>query len=387
MRLSALLVMLLVLGTGLAGCLGEDEAPEPAVSDEQGGVVFEEGAIDDGTREANESLGAMDHMHDYWKGAERVTIMDEAVTVDPFTGLAFTFFNVYEGTPGVGGAFLQLPDGSIVFEGTGQLEFTVSWSEATITGMGVRYRSAASEDFSEEMPLQQGEPLVVEVTPAMTDMPHAKTSRWMFLLTPSQAGQAMVGTFNVKVDVIKTRDPTLFPGHPDLFGDASTLELFRGQGQSSQSSGPMTVVGFATRQPQADDSVQSARVVPMETLSMTGNLSILSASASTGDVAEVWLEYKPADSFRFYRAQLLASDAEAGTYQFGWPVEMAQTDSPYASESAWHFRVRATTDPSGGALETQMRGISDVQVEFELVVVAYDALLEGIGPLEQRDRD
>jgi hypothetical protein len=389
-QLLSLLAFVTLLTGAFAGCLGEDDDPDAEAREaerlaaEKAALEAAEQPVDDGSQEANASLGEQDHIHDYWMGAERVTLMDEDIAMDPFRTLAFTFMNTAMGTPGVGGHFFELPEGSIVYEGTGQLELLVTWSDPTITGMGASYRSAESETFSAEVPLASGEPLVVEVTPGMCDMPHAKSSRWMFWLSPAQAGQSMAGTFHVKVDVVKTRDPTLFPGHPDLFGDANTLTLFDGSGQSAQTSFVQDFVSIATQE-RTDDSIISEKVVPMDTLSMTANLTITSAQAGVGNVADVWVEYRPADSFRYYRAQLLASDEAAGTYQFGWPVEMAQTDSPYAKQSQWHFRVRATSDPTGQG-DMQLRGISDVQIDYDMVVVAYDALLEGIDPVQGDDR-
>lgn len=388
MRLPFSLVVAVLLGAGFAGCLGDDgPTPEQVEAERvaaekaaiEAAMAAENATIDDGTKEANETLGEQPHIHDYWKGAERVTLMDESIPLEPFEAMFFTMMNTAMQNPGVGGHFLQLPEGSIVYEGTGQLEFTVTWSDPTITGMQVRYHSAESESFTEPQPLQSGAPLVIEVTPGMCDMPHGKSSRWLFWLQPA-TGQSAAGSINVKVDIVKTRDPTKFPGHPDLFGDANTLTLFDGAGKSSQTSWPSRMASFLTQQSQ-DDSIISEKVVPMDTLSMTANLTIVNAQATLGGVSEIWVEYRPADSWRYYRAQLLASDETAGTFQFAWPVEMAQTDSPYAKFSQWHFRVRAESDPTGMGSQF-LGGAGDVQVDYEMVVVAYDALLDGIEPFD-----
>jgi hypothetical protein len=147
-----------------------------------------------------------------------------------------------------------------------------------------------------------------------------------------------------------------------------------------------TFVGFATDNMQ-ESGVRSSKVVPMETLSMTANVTITSASASIGKVAKVDFLYHAAGGFGWDRAQVLFADAEAGVYQFAWPVEMGMTDSPYAEQSQWAFDLLIQTDATGTG-STSLRGVTDAQVDYDLVVVAYDSLLEGIEPLsEDEDED
>lgn len=379
----ALVAGALVLAAGFSGCLNdapEEDAPErlPQATNETANVT-----VDDGTKEMSADLGHQPHMHDYWTGRERVTLMDEDVQSDPFMTTFFTFFNVIGSkSPAVGGAFLEMPDGAIVYEGTGQLEFTASWTDPAVTGMQLRYRSAASPDFSEPQALTGGQPFVVEVTPEMSDMPHEKTSRWMFLLTPA-TGQAIAGTFHVKIDIVKMRDIEQFPGHPELFNGASTLTLYDGPAQSSQSSFPARIVQVATTgfSPE-DDGVPSAAVVPMETMSMTANVTISSATASVGKVTGATFLYKPANTNRYMRANVIASNPETGIYQFAWPVEMSETDSPYAKSSQWSFDLHVSTDPTGTG-NNQCGGCSDAQVDYTLTVVAYDALVEGAEEVDE----
>ena len=375
------LTVALLASAGLSGCLDSgDEAPPtemgPAPAETESNVT-----VDDGTAEMPKDIGAMPHAHDYWTGKERITLLDQDVQVDPFSALFFSFFNVVGSrTPAVGGAFVQLPDGAIVFEGTGQLEFTASWSDPGVTGMTLRYRSAASPQFSEPAALTNGQPLVVEVTPEMSDMPHEKTSRWEFLLTPA-AGQTMVGAFHAKVDIVKMRDIESFPGHPELFNGAHTLTLYEGPASSSQGSFATRIVdgavnGFRFQR----EGVVPTAVVPMETMSMTANVTITSTTSSLGKVSGVMFLVKPANENGFRWAKMIASDPDAGTYQFAWLVEMEQTDSPYAKTSQWAFDLHLQTDPTGTG--AQCGGCSDAQVDYNLVAVAYDAPVEGAEELQ-----
>lgn len=373
--LTPVALLCILLGAAFAGCLGgSDEPAPPQIATNETEDLSN--ITDDGTTEMSADLGHMPHLHDYWKGAERVTIMDDDVEVDQFTAIGFTFFDVFMGTPGVGGTFFQLPEGALVYEGTGKMEITASWSDPTVTGAGIRYRTPASESFAEVVPLTQGSPLALEITPEMTDMPHDKESRWTFLLVPAQAGQAIVGKVHFKMDIIRVRDIEMFPGHPELFAGEHTLTLFDGVAESSSQNFASMIVGFAT-QNQKESGVRSSKVVPMETMTMTANVTITSATSNVGTVSDVDFLYKPAGSFRSMRAQVLSSDPEAGVYQFAWPVEMQQTDSPYAKTSQWSFDLLIHSETADGLPQ---RGLADTQVDYNLQVVAYDTLLEGVDP-------
>lgn len=365
---------------GLAGCLGGDEpAAEPVAPVEDPSAMETNATVDDGTTPMDADLGHMPHLHDYWMGKERVTIMDEEVEADQFEALFFTFFGIRSGTPGVGGTFFQPPEGALVYEGTGKMEIVATWSDPTITGAGIRYRTPASEEFSAVQALQPGAPLAIDVTPEMTDMPHDKESRWMFLLVPAQAGQTIVGNVHVRIDIIRVGDITLFPGHPELFQGQNTLVLFDGVATSSSQSFPARFAGAVTGNEQ-ESGVRSSKVVPMETLSMTANVTITSTTSNVGSVSDLQFLYKPAGSFRWYRGDLLASDDAAGTYQFAWPVEMQETDSPYAKTSQWLFDLLIRTDPGTGQ---DLQGISDTQVDYTLQVVAYDSVVDGAEPRDE----
>lgn len=381
--LAGIPLAILVVLASFSGCLGNDD-PAPADDalatneSELGNVT-----VDDGTTEMDIDVGHAPHIHDYWLGKERVTIMDDDVTVDQFRALQFTFVNtIFFGSPGVGGAFFQLPEGGIVYEGTGKMEILPTWTDPTITGASLRYRSPASESFSEPQTLTPGQPLVIEVTPEMTDMPHDKESRWIFILTPAGTGGAIVGKVHFLIDIVRMRDIEMFPGHPELFAGEHTLTLFEGAAKSSQQNWGTMIAGAIT-QNQQESGVRAAKVVPMETMSMTANVTITSATTNVGEVSNVSFLYHRAGDFGYSRAQMLSGDPTTGIYQFGWPVEMSDTDSPYAKTSQWAFDMRVQTDPAGMGWETQ--GLADAQIDYELVVVAYDTLLDGIEPPEDDD--
>lgn len=364
-------LLLLALASLAAGCLGSDPVEDPA---HPGG-----GADADPLPGAPDPAdpGARPHLHDYWTGRERVTLLDTDVKVDPSQAADYTFYNVLVASnPAVGGALVTLPDGATVYEGTGVLELTATWTDPTITGLALRHRSAASPEFSEKAPLASGAALAIEVSPAMTDMPHEQVSRWAFLLEPEGPGDVVEGTVHVTVDIVKMRDVTLFPAHPKLFGDAHAKTVFSGQGTVVQRNAATYYATLVTDPDALEAPALAAQaLVPMETRAMTANLTITSATATAGQVSNVALRYRAADTQAFRLADPVASDPAAGTFAFAWPVEMAQTDSPYAAQSNWLFDLIVyTRDPAGATPDCS--GCTDSRVDFRLDVVAYDAAPE-----------
>ncbi|MHB8604220.1 MAG: hypothetical protein ACYDCK_03105 [Thermoplasmatota archaeon] len=388
----ALLAALLFAGTAFAGCLsGKPSGPaSPTATSSQ--PAPEKNSLlsnstndsartnvtDDGTRSNDSMLGSMPHMHDYWHGKERVTLMDTDVTVDPTTGFQYTFYNLFvDREPAVGGVAIHLPDGATVYEGTGRLELTATWTTQTITGLAVQYRTAANSKLSDAKPLSSGAPLVVTVTPDMTDMPHMTTSKWAFLFTPPSAGGVIEGTFHLKVDIVKLRDITLFPGHPDLWQGKHQKDILDADETSTQNNFVTDIANFATGAsgPGDDPGFAPKDVVPMETMGMLVNVHITSVTGTTGTVSSVNLFYHGADTGAngYRQATQVTGDPATGKFVYRLPsVQMKQTDSPYAKVSQWRFILQVGTDPTSGALGFDCGGCTGAQVSFHALVTVYD---------------
>lgn len=381
------LAALIILSGAFAGCLsGKPSAPadekartQAAVAAAASNATVNSSMVDDGSGSVD--TGRVAHMHDYWQGRERITLLNDDVSVDAPNAIGFTFFDVLRGTPGVGGSVVNLPDEAIVYEGTGKMEFTITWTDPTITGMGLSYKTAASPSYGAPKDMKSGAPVSIDVAPDMTDMPHEKTSRWGFLLTPDQAGQVIFGKFHIKIDIIRMRDITLFPGHPELFHGLHTLELWKGAASSSQTTFVTQGVNAVTKSPGQDDTLQSKAVVPMEARSMTANVTVKSVNNDIGKMTNLTFLVKPANSNRYADAKLISVDAATNTYRYAWLVDMRMTDSPYAKESMWRFDVQVDTDPSSGTFHSQCGGCSNAKVDYDLVVMAYDGAVEHAGKL------
>ncbi|MFA5862672.1 MAG: hypothetical protein WDA16_13355 [Candidatus Thermoplasmatota archaeon] len=377
-----LFVAVLMLGGAFAGCFsgatsGSSSEKTQTQSASATNSSINSSLVDDGSGNMTVDTGHMAHMHDYWQGRERVTLMETDLQVDVPTAMMFTFFDLSRGTAGVGGVSVNLPDEQIVFEGTGKMEFTATWTDPTITGMGLTYKTAASPSYGAPKDITSGTPAVIVVAPDMTDMPHSKTSRWGFLLAPDKAGEVIYGKIHVKVDIVRMRDITLFPGHPELFHGLHTLELWKGSASSSQTTFVTQGANAITKSPGQDDTLQSKVVVPMETLNMTANLTVKTVNSDVGKMTNLTFLVKAANTNRYLAAKLIGVDAATNTYRYAWMVDMRMTDSPYAKESSWRFDVQVDTDPSQGTFNSQCGGCSNAKIDYDLEVIAYDGAVDG----------
>lgn len=325
--LVALLMALL-----LVGCVGSSPTP-PAVS--PAAVASNVSVVDDGSA-PNATLGAMPHQHDYWRGRERVTILDKDVAMGSPNGTLFWPI-MLENRPALGGALVRLPDNATVFEGTGQIDLTVSWSDPAITGVEVSWKPTGVAKFSESKTLESAKPLAIPVTAQMTDEPHATRSAWAFAFQASGPGGAGVsaGSVHVKADIVKMRAIETFPAHPDLFEGKAALRIFD-QDASIRS------------QPPADPAGQSEQVqeggfplthpVPPETRTLLVRLEVkqLASQNPTADPADARFLFKAANTAFFWQGAAPAKrDGKIAYYKIA--VKPGEGDSFYAKESQWRL--------------------------------------------------
>lgn len=350
----------------LAGCVGTsvDDAPldDAGAGSERPRIEFE--AFD---------VGTQPHLHDYWVGKERVTLFDGSVDPNTHAMEATLIAAAFDREARAGGVWWLLPEGSIVYEGTGAIEFTASWSDPTVTSLGVAYAPADASEMGPLLPLVNGDTLTIPVTPSMTDMPHSTTSRWQFYFGPVENPSVALSPFDLQIDIVKTREVDLFPGHPELFEGASSKVLFEDSHRTFKAS-------YATRGPYllengdfGEPVFAPTHVVPMETVLIRVEVHVTGTEASAGEVTEV----------RFFHQSAASNTLTAGGMgrladgdRFVWDVEvtMDMTDSPYASTSQWRFMVEPATqftgeDPSCG-------GCVDSALEFDAVITAFATLPE-----------
>ena len=372
MRLSVVLAAIALL---FAGCASSDE-PEPAATNETpaGDAAPTVAPVDDGTVPMDMDVGAAPHIHDYWQGKERVTLFEGTVTPNS-TGDAFfatTFTAIFAQEARVGGQPWLLPDGSIVFEGTGSMEVTATLPDPTTTSLAMSYKSAERPDFTDPITLPTGTPVVIEIAPQMTDMPHSATSRWAFFFQPEAPG-TMLGPFELKIDVVNMRDVGLFPGHPDLFEGANEKVLMDGHHRTEKFAYATRAAYLLQNGDFGEPEFTPEQIVPMETTLIRVEVLITGTEAAAGEVTEARFFYRGADT----SALQPGGEPVEGSFAEGrlvWevPVEMIMTDSPYATESQWRFMVEPATQFTGE--DPTCGGCVDSALEFDVLITAFKEL-------------
>ena len=358
----------------LAGCLGAEEPPagvEPADAPAADGSP--RAPATGGDAPAAQDLGHQPHIHDYWLGRERVTLFDGEVQAGPENstfGALFTATFAREAR--VGWVDFLLPDGSIVYEGTGQMEVTAAWSDPAVTSLGVSAKPANTPEYGPVLPLENGGTLVLTVSPEMTDMPHMTTSRWAFLFTAGESPGAAMGPFHLRIDVVKMRDVGLFPGHPDLFGGKTEKVLMQAHHRTEKAAYATRGAYLVQNGDFGEPEFQLADLVPMETKRLRVEVIVTGAEATAGEVTEARFFYRGADTSQLRPG----GDPVEGSFEEGrlvWevPVEMEMTDSPYSPESQWWLMVEPATQLSDA--DPTCGGCVDSALEFDVVVTAYRA--------------
>ncbi|MEA3201466.1 MAG: hypothetical protein QOE90_2894 [Thermoplasmata archaeon] len=365
------LLLLALAGLLLGGCLGQGKAPAPVLNTSS---VNATAAVDTGspTTISNVSTGAAPHKHDYWQGKERVTVLREDLTLAPTDGASFIPFFLDQ-KPAIGAAVLALPDGQTVFEGTGRLEFTATWSDPTITGLTLRYKSTGNPDYGAPAPLSSGKPLVVDVTPAMTDEPHAKSSRWGFILEADGPGGAGLadGKVGVKADIIKMRDIETFPAHPDLFAGADSIKLLDKDMTIKSDSSADTVQGFFTHT-LTPPGFAPDKPVPPEAKTILVRLDVKSATSNMPleDTSQVSMQYRTAESaFNYDDANQTKHDGK--TYVFKIESDPVKGDGYYAKTSAWRLDPVITDNVQGQEVNCVFGDCFAWSMDAHVTMIAY----------------
>ena len=390
------LVALVLLGASLAGCLGQTATEEPVdntlntTDKKEPSFVNPDGrGVSAAANETNKTVvgkGGIEHLHDYWGGASEIAIIDRDIW------LSDSVFCDNKDTSKFGCYILRPPvtdPPTLVFEGTGQMEITITAVQPWVQAIEMRYKNGANPDWGELLTLQPDTPLVIDVSAIMTDMPHATTSQWAWkfignkAVGPASAAAAglqipgdgrfesFVGQlpdFHVTIKVIKSAKVVDWPGHPDFYADKDFRVVLDRAARTS-------TVGITDSGLYGDD----ANIVRPDYLvsSGTGNLSVyinITNVKSPGDVKpnRYILEYTNATG-RWFRTWGEELEPEK-SYHISIPVHYTGWDSPYAPTSAWQFRVIAlygtTSLPTGGAIGF-CPGCFPYEVDYHMTIIAY----------------
>ncbi|HLE96151.1 MAG TPA: hypothetical protein VI997_02170 [Candidatus Thermoplasmatota archaeon] len=370
----------------LAGCFGGDD--EAATEDDLS-LSADDPATDDvrplgnatlngtATKPSDKSGGHLPHVHNYWGDETRKVLFDEDIDVGIFDG---TTFNSLLGrkSASIGGTMWELPEGATVYEGTGELVITATWTDPTITGLALAYRSADKgtsgrwdhEGYTDPQPLASGTPLSIPIAPEMTDRPHEAVSRWGFEFSAAGSPSAAQGIVRLTVEIVRLRDVMAFPGHPITYKDTASYQL-ADKDFAYKSPSWLTEVQAYVADQKPSEPVTPDLPVPMETHALVVHIDLTGTSTSAPLARQTGLElsYRTAGGTRGH-AILLNKTADA--YSFGVWVGESDVDSPYTEVSQWEFYPRAGQRVAiPGVRGFQCGGCFDAEVQGHILVTAY----------------
>lgn len=390
-------VLLIAIATlPFAGCLGGDDPTDLETSSNESLAAENDNALPGNLSEVNATKpsdmagGHAPHLHNYWGEKDRVNIFDDDLELWTFDGGNFEDLLLRKQVT-VGGRWWELPEGSTVYEGTGQIEMTVSWTDPTITGLALTYKPANKpwdqESFSDPIPLVSGTPAVIEVTPEMSDMPHVAVSGWVFHFSAAGTPAVAQGMFHLKMDIVRMRDIMAFPGHPVTYVTESSYTIADKDFDYKAPSFVTEISAFAAGGSRPAPISPDAPV-PMETRALLVEITVASgtSAAPLAQQSGLDLQYRTAGGNWDY---IQPFNSTGDTYVFGIPVEDGDIDSPYGTTSNWAFypRLRMSSGiPVPGLRGFNCGGCFDQQIQGHILVTAYKMDPTGkIAPIEDPD--
>jgi hypothetical protein len=332
------------------------------------------------------------HGHDYWNGRTRVDLYKGHVHLGPSQNPLF---------PDAYGTLVDItpPPGSIVYEGTGQIEVTITnpqlhacdptgdffggapicTDEPNLPGLPSRaapdpqpssslslsYLTAASDPnaWNDNGAIKWGTPAVIPIKDQKeTDMPHSVGSLWVFRIASSDPKDSTL-EFDVSITIVRGPGAIpLWPGHPLFYAHTHYRLLYDGPGESSDSLNFDN--GGASKAGQAAKPVSAGT----NTLIVYANIS---SSQTTVPVAapDHWYLVFHNASYTTWNITGDDSNHTVDKKNLEWLIKVDPNgmDSPYATFSRWQFLIRGDKVGCHG-------GCSQYDVKYTLTVIATDLL-------------
>ncbi|HWG91022.1 MAG TPA: hypothetical protein VNZ52_09275 [Candidatus Thermoplasmatota archaeon] len=373
---SRLLVVLLLLAVPLTGCLNDEAPAEDAAPAAQDGA--NETAVDTGSPlDAVGSGGADDpgsraHKHDYWGGETQITIVDG--DYDPGAEQPSVFCGWYElEKPNKfhnGCVFVQMGNGTIVYQGTSRMTVTATWSDPKTTGVALQYQDAQAF-HAEGIPLANGVAHEIPVTLETADMAHARESKWMFVFVGSDASGGsgiLAAPIHVTITIHRGLDLPVDPPHPDFWGDKRVLDLGNTTGTLPAETADFLVfsTGFESL------TLPEGTVVPPGTAKLDVHFYWKVKDPAPGVAYHILPFWKSAQGpfWEAMRQNRSHGNPDSGEGYFEIEVTPQMTDSPYATLSQWRFAFPQTQHEPTTRIELPVSyfGTSPLNREIEVTL-------------------
>jgi hypothetical protein len=276
------------------------------------------------------------HLHDYWGGQDRLTVMD----ADQYIG-GITWY----GPPIAVGSF-RPESGDVVPQGAAWVNVTISWVDEADNNyadpqLWVKSARDSETQFIGDVPGPEGATFAIPTTNDMNDLPHQVLSAWQFDLMmsggPNPVPNPVTGdtelTFTGTVSIVVTTDRGLeipiYPGHPDRWNGATEIELL-------SESNTVNYIGDPTTGTWACFIGCPVIHVPGDRIVVPYDASevIVVLEFQFGAPAKLGLKYHAADSREYVEAELISDELNRREYVI--PVGVGG-DGPYAIQSQWEF--------------------------------------------------
>lgn len=276
------------------------------------------------------ATGPGSHIHDYWGGKDRLTVVEltHPGGDEPGTGPGFA------SGPDVEVRSFEPESGHVVPQGTAAVEVTFTWTDAELDAYAdpVLWLKTAGQNATEEVAaVRNGEPVTIETGLADADLPHQLLSAWRFELrmsSPDPMPLRFKGSVTLKVDAVRGLPLPVFPAHPDHWQGAAEVPLVQGEGQLSyvEDLGDGGCNGMSC--PQVFRPA-SGSIVP-------GDAYLVRVTLTYSGPWELELHYHNGLDRAFARAD--PTVRETGRHTFEILVD-GGGDGPYATQSQWEFTV------------------------------------------------
>lgn len=273
------------------------------------------------------------HIHDYWGGQDRLTVVDltHAGGGEEGTGPGFA-----SGQDIVVRAF-QPDSGHVVPQGTAAVEVTFTWQPDDLDSFSdpVLWLKTAGQNATEEVAeLESGKAVTIETGAPDADLPHQLLSAWLFELrmsSPDPAPLRFKGSVTLKVDAIRGLPLPVYPPHPDHWQGQAELPLVDVAGQLSyfEDTGDAGCNGFSCPQVFRPDS---GRIVPTDAYMVRAIVTYTGARP-------LELQYHSGLEREFMAARPISDDGGEQVYEL---IVDHGGDGPYATQSQWEFTVVPT---------------------------------------------